>query len=84
MKKWKDAGEVFKMVHELPANLRESDRLMREKPGFNKKGDECMGKRKNKRICKDFKKGERFCKNYQGKGGESCKENCVKNPREKK
>lgn len=67
------------MVHELPVSLRESDRLMREKPGFNKKGDECMGKRKNKRTCKDFKKGERFCKNC--KGGESCKENCVKNPK---
>lgn len=68
MKKWKDAGEVLKMVHELPVSLRESDRLMREKPGFNKKGD------------KEYM-GERFCKNYQGKGGESCKENCVKNPK---
>lgn len=40
-----------------------------------------MGKRKNKRICKDFEKDKRFCKNYQGKGGENCKENCVKNPK---
>lgn len=83
MKKWKDAGEVLKMVHELPVKLRESDKLMREKPGF-RKGDEFVGKRKNKRICKNFEKEKRFCKNYQGKGGESCKENCVKNLKKKK
>lgn len=71
MKKWRDAGEVIKMIHELPVDLREADRLMREKPGFNKRGDDLMGKRKNKRICKDFEKDKRFCKHYQGKGGES-------------
>lgn len=37
MKKWKDANEVIKMVHELPnKNLRNIDKEMVKKPNFDK------------------------------------------------
>lgn len=37
MKKWKDANEVIKMVHELDSHkLRQLDREMSKKPNFDK------------------------------------------------
>ncbi|MBS6509756.1 MAG: hypothetical protein KH369_16255 [Paraclostridium bifermentans] len=37
MKKWKDANEVIKMVHELDSHkLRQLDREMTKKPNFDK------------------------------------------------
>ena len=37
MKKWKDADEVIKMVHELDSHkLRQLDREMSKKPNFDK------------------------------------------------
>lgn len=37
MKKWKDANEVIKMIHELPnENLRNIDKEMSKKPNFDK------------------------------------------------
>lgn len=37
MKKWKDANDVIKMIHELPnENLRNTDREMSKKPNFDK------------------------------------------------
>lgn len=41
MKKWKDADEVIKMIHELLSELRNVDREMSKKANFdkwNKKG----------------------------------------------
>ena len=38
MKKWKDANEVIKMVHELDSHkLRQLDREMSKKPNFDKR-----------------------------------------------
>lgn len=37
MKKWKDADEVIKMIHELPnEKLRNIDKEMVKKPNFDK------------------------------------------------
>lgn len=37
MKKWKDADEVIKMIHELPnENLRNIDKEMVKNPNFDK------------------------------------------------
>lgn len=37
MKKWKDADEVIKMVHDLDSHkLRQLDREMSKKPNFDK------------------------------------------------
>lgn len=37
MKKWKDANDVIKMIHELPnENLRNIDKEMSKKPNFDK------------------------------------------------
>ena len=36
MKKWKDADEVIKMVHELPSELKDVDREMSKKPNLDK------------------------------------------------
>ena len=37
MKKWKDANEVIKMIHELPnEKLRNIDKEMSKKPNFDK------------------------------------------------
>lgn len=36
MKKWKDADEVIKMIHELPSELRNVYREMSKKPNFDK------------------------------------------------
>lgn len=37
MKKWKDANEVIKMVHDLDSHkLRQLDREMSKKPNFDK------------------------------------------------
>ena len=37
MKKWKDANDVIKMVHDLPnENLRNINKEMVKKPKFNK------------------------------------------------
>ncbi|MCU9808133.1 hypothetical protein LEQ06_08095 [Paraclostridium sp. AKS46] len=40
MKKWKDADEVIKMIHELPnENLRNIDKEMSKKPNFEHNAD---------------------------------------------
>lgn len=36
MKKWKDANDVIKMIHELPSELKDVDREMSKKPNFDK------------------------------------------------
>lgn len=37
MKKWKDANDVIKMIHELPSNkLRETEKEMTSIPKFSK------------------------------------------------
>lgn len=37
MKKWKDANEVIKMIHDLDSHkLRQLDREMSKKPNFDK------------------------------------------------
>ena len=36
MKKWKDANEVIKMIHELPSELRNTEKEMSKKPNFDK------------------------------------------------
>lgn len=36
MKKWKDADDVIKMIHELPSELKNSEKEMRKKPNFDK------------------------------------------------
>ncbi|MDU6113806.1 MAG: hypothetical protein E6649_05285 [Paeniclostridium sordellii] len=36
MKKWKDADEVIKMIHELPNELKNIDKAMSKKPNFDK------------------------------------------------
>lgn len=38
-KKWVEIDEVVKMVHELPKELKGYDKIMKEKPNFNKQGD---------------------------------------------
>lgn len=35
MKKWKDADDVIKMIHELPSELKDVDREMSKKPNFD-------------------------------------------------
>lgn len=45
-KKWVGIDKVVKMVHELPQDLKEYDRLMKEKPNFNK------SKEKKKHKCR--------------------------------
>ncbi|EQK46903.1 hypothetical protein LPC27_15715 [Paraclostridium bifermentans] len=40
MKKWKDADEVIKMIHELPnEKLRNIDKEMSKKPNFEHNAD---------------------------------------------
>lgn len=40
MKKWKDANEVIKMIHELPnEKLRNIDKEMSKKPNFEHNAD---------------------------------------------
>lgn len=40
MKKWKDANDVIKMIHELPnENLRNIDKEMSKKPNFEHNAD---------------------------------------------
>lgn len=47
MKKWKDANEVIKMVHDLDSHkLRQLDREMSKKPNF----DKCKKKEGKPRI----------------------------------
>lgn len=42
MKKWKDANEVLKMVHELPnRQLRDLDAEMKKKPNFDHHKNKC-------------------------------------------
>ena len=36
MKFWKDADKVINATTDIPKELREYDRMMREKPNFNK------------------------------------------------
>lgn len=50
MKKWKDADEVIKMIHELPnEKLRNIDKEMSKKPNFEHNAD--VGKKvKRKQI----------------------------------
>ena len=35
-KKWREIDEVVKMVHELPQKLKQYDKIMKEKPNFDK------------------------------------------------
>lgn len=35
-KKWIEADKVIKMVHELPQELKQYDKIMKEKPNFDK------------------------------------------------
>ena len=35
-KKWVEIDEVVKMVHELPNELKEYDKIMKQKPNFDK------------------------------------------------
>lgn len=45
MKKWKDANEVIKMVHDLDSHkLRQLDREMSKKPNFDKSNKEAQTK----------------------------------------
>lgn len=41
MKKWKDANDVIKMIHELPVELRNIDKEMCKKPNFEHIADTC-------------------------------------------
>ena len=36
IKKWREIDEVVKMVHELPQKLKQYDKIMKEKPNFDK------------------------------------------------
>ncbi|GAA0861735.1 hypothetical protein [Paraclostridium tenue] len=36
MKKWKDADEAIKMIHELDSELRNIEKEMSKKPNFDK------------------------------------------------
>lgn len=42
-KKWIEADKVIKMVHELPKELKEYDKIMKEKPKFNKNTEKKEG-----------------------------------------
>lgn len=38
-KKWIEADKIIKMIYELPEELKEYDKIMKEKPNFNKQED---------------------------------------------
>ena len=45
-KKWVEIDEVVKIVHDLPNELKEYDKIMKQKPNFDKQKEDKKNKSK--------------------------------------
>ncbi|MDU2692784.1 MAG: hypothetical protein E7C39_01495 [Intestinibacter bartlettii] len=45
-KKWVEIDEVVKIVHDLPNELKEYDKIMKQKPNFDKEKEDKKNKSK--------------------------------------